>query len=217
MVMRWSLLAVPVLAVLVGTAAFSQQDILLPDWVRNSASWWAQGSISDAEFVTAIEWMIDNKIIRLGGDDKIIRETYTMSYPIGWERQVPIRGDDGAISDGFVVIDTIDEPIPAKISISTTPMHADTLEEYRERGLEMITEFLGDAFTHTRTAPQMVAGQSGYVDEYVLEVFAFTVQGKSYSFEYMGQVHEIKYESDPKHYDKYLPEFERIYDTFQLR
>lgn len=214
--MRWFLLAVPVLAVLMTTAAFSQQQII-PEWVRNSALWWAQGLISDAEFMGSIQWLIDNGIIKLGNDGQIVKETYTIMHPVGWDRQVPVMGEDGSMRDAMVALATIDEVIPVTIAVSTSPMQGETLEAHREWGLALINEFLGDAFDHTRTEQQMVAGKPGYVDEYIVEVFAFTIQGKSYSFEHMGDVYEIKYEADPKYYDTYLSEFERVVKTFQLR
>jgi len=41
----------------------SAQDAQLPDWVRNVASWWAIGDISENEFLTGIEYLINNNII----------------------------------------------------------------------------------------------------------------------------------------------------------
>lgn len=35
----------------------------IPDWIRNNAGWWSTGQISDKEFVSSIQYMIDNQII----------------------------------------------------------------------------------------------------------------------------------------------------------
>ena len=35
----------------------------IPDWIRNNAGWWSTGQITDEEFVSSIQYMIDNKII----------------------------------------------------------------------------------------------------------------------------------------------------------
>ncbi|MGY5149914.1 MAG: peptidase [Candidatus Nitrosopumilus sp. bin_68KS] len=35
----------------------------IPDWVKNNAKWWSEGTISDDDFATGIEHMIKNKII----------------------------------------------------------------------------------------------------------------------------------------------------------
>jgi len=39
--------------------------ILLPSWIKTNALWWAQDKISDIEYVTAIEYLINNGIIKL--------------------------------------------------------------------------------------------------------------------------------------------------------
>lgn len=40
-------------------------EILLPHWIRNNAKWWAEDSISDNDFVSGIEFMIQNELILL--------------------------------------------------------------------------------------------------------------------------------------------------------
>ena len=35
----------------------------IPDWIRSTASWWASGAISDKEFLMAIQYLVQNKII----------------------------------------------------------------------------------------------------------------------------------------------------------
>lgn len=43
----------------------SAQDPQIPNWVRNVAGWWASGDISENEFVTGIEYLINNNIISI--------------------------------------------------------------------------------------------------------------------------------------------------------
>ena len=40
-------------------------EISVPDWVRNNAGWWAEGQIGDKDFVTGIEFMIREDIIKV--------------------------------------------------------------------------------------------------------------------------------------------------------
>jgi len=35
----------------------------IPPWIKQNAIWWGEGKITDAEFMTVIEWLISNKII----------------------------------------------------------------------------------------------------------------------------------------------------------
>lgn len=43
---------------------------LVPEWVKRTAKWWADGLITEREFLQAIEFLIENQIIVLGTDEK---------------------------------------------------------------------------------------------------------------------------------------------------
>jgi len=43
----------------------SAQDAQIPNWIKNVAGWWASGDISENEFLTGIEYLINNNIILL--------------------------------------------------------------------------------------------------------------------------------------------------------
>jgi len=40
-------------------------DISIPEWTKKNAGWWADGLISDDDYVKGIEWMIKNGIIKI--------------------------------------------------------------------------------------------------------------------------------------------------------
>ena len=54
----------------------------IPSWIKNTAQWWATDLISESEFLRAIEYLIDNKIIHIsavpGDDIPDITATYTL-------------------------------------------------------------------------------------------------------------------------------------------
>ena len=41
------------------------QEITIPDWVKNNAGWWSEGKISDEDFASGIEYMINEGIIQV--------------------------------------------------------------------------------------------------------------------------------------------------------
>jgi len=41
------------------------KTITIPDWIKNNAGWWAEGSIDDETFVQGIEFLIKNDIIQI--------------------------------------------------------------------------------------------------------------------------------------------------------
>jgi micrococcal nuclease len=54
----------------------------IPSWIKNTAGWWADGNITETEFLRAIEYLIDNKIIKITStqiqDIPDITATYTL-------------------------------------------------------------------------------------------------------------------------------------------
>jgi len=44
----------------------TSESVEIPDWVKNNAGWWAEGLITDSEFVTGIEWLISKGVMKIG-------------------------------------------------------------------------------------------------------------------------------------------------------
>ena len=40
-------------------------QIVLPSWIKNNAKWWADGTIGDSDFLSGIQYMIKNNIIKI--------------------------------------------------------------------------------------------------------------------------------------------------------
>ena len=219
--MRWYLAAVPVAAglLLVATAAFSEEGAI-PGWIKQSAGWWADGLIGDADYINSLQWLVDNGYISLdaGETQRLVQDgKYSIEHPEGWERQVPIREElPGGIRDSIIKLDTIDDNIPSIISVSSSRMLGENIDEHRVAGLELIEEYLGDAFEHTLAESIEIEGNPGYVDEYTVSIFSMVIQGRSYSFEYEGMLYEIKYESDADTFPDNLTQFEHLVQTFRL-
>jgi len=41
------------------------QDSEIPSWVKNNAGWWADGQIDDSSFVSGLQWLISNGIMKI--------------------------------------------------------------------------------------------------------------------------------------------------------
>ncbi|MFZ8922628.1 MAG: thermonuclease family protein [Nitrosopumilaceae archaeon] len=54
----------------------------IPSWIKNTAQWWATDAITETEFLRAIEYLLDNKIIQIAAapakDIPDITATYTL-------------------------------------------------------------------------------------------------------------------------------------------
>ena len=43
----------------------SAQSSIVPEWVKNNALWWAEGKISEQEYLNSIQFLIDEEIIKV--------------------------------------------------------------------------------------------------------------------------------------------------------
>jgi len=83
----------------------SAQDAQIPNWIKNVAGWWAIGDISENEFLTGIEYLINNNIILI---DFIPCHDEIQSQTISPSKSVPdwIKNNASWWSDNL--IDDID-------------------------------------------------------------------------------------------------------------
>lgn len=59
-----------------GTFASAQtEQSNVPDWVKNNAVWWADGSISESDFLQGIQWLINEEIIQVATAEQIVSQT----------------------------------------------------------------------------------------------------------------------------------------------
>ena len=57
-----------VILIVIGVSVFSftlVEGAVIPQWIKNNAGWWAQGLISDDDFLNGIEYLINEDIIKL--------------------------------------------------------------------------------------------------------------------------------------------------------
>ena len=53
----------------------------IPPWIQSTAVWWSEGTVSDEEFITALEFLIQEGVIQLPDDLRPISEEKIESYP----------------------------------------------------------------------------------------------------------------------------------------
>ena len=43
----------------------SSDPYFIPEWIKTTAKWWSNNDISDGEFITAVEYLVERGIIRI--------------------------------------------------------------------------------------------------------------------------------------------------------
>ncbi|NND86511.1 MAG: hypothetical protein HKM23_04140 [Nitrosopumilus sp.] len=46
-----------------------QKTAVIPDWIKNSAGWWADGIVADSEFIQSIQFLIKEKLLIVNADE----------------------------------------------------------------------------------------------------------------------------------------------------
>lgn len=89
---------------LLGVPIYAQEsDAVIPVWVKGVASFWVQDEITDTEFIEAMEFLIETKIIEIPGYGKITSEI-----------NIPIPSPE--IENSIAVIDP---PVEILITVTT--------------------------------------------------------------------------------------------------
>jgi len=100
-----------------------------PYWIKNNAGWWADDKISDADFISGIEYLINNKIINLSSQN-INKENSSDVVP-SW-----IKNNAGWWADGKIHDEDFLSGIKYLIEISIIKVNAQTNTELIQKELE---------------------------------------------------------------------------------
>lgn len=75
-----------------------QNNIVIPAWIKNTAGWWSNGTIGDADFVKAIQFLISNEIMQIphgsSGNNSEQEIPSWVKSNAGWWSQGKISDDD---------------------------------------------------------------------------------------------------------------------------
>jgi len=75
-------------------------EATIPDWIKNNAGWWADGSIDDGSFLSGISYLIQNNIIVVPPTDAGAASSGTVPE---WVKNTAGWWADGTIDDGTFV------------------------------------------------------------------------------------------------------------------
>jgi len=100
----------------------------VPSWIKNNAGWWAENKINDNDFISGIEYLIENKIIKVS--TFVNKENSTDTIP-SW-----IKNNAGWWSSGKISDNDFLTGIEYLIENSIINVNAKTNSELLEKDLE---------------------------------------------------------------------------------
>ena len=93
-------LAKTTIPIIIDRVMIQNDEISIPDWIRNNALWWSQEQIDDDTFIQGIEYMIKNQIIAL---PLVSQETLASEEIPSWIRNNAAWWADNQIDDNTFV------------------------------------------------------------------------------------------------------------------
>ena len=61
--MKTTITTIAAILLIASTTSYAYADV--PDWIKNNAGWWAEGSIDDESFVGGIQFLIQENILQV--------------------------------------------------------------------------------------------------------------------------------------------------------
>ena len=80
---------------------------IIPHWIRSNANWWATDKISDNDFISGIQYLVENKIIKLSSES--VKKNTTNNIPVwiknnaGWWATGKIPDEDFVLGIKFLI------------------------------------------------------------------------------------------------------------------
>ncbi len=77
------------------------QDSNIPNWIKNTAGWWANGEVEDAEFFSLIEFLVDKEIITIPNNRDDSQRVQELENELSNLKSQTIIDIQNAYEDGF--------------------------------------------------------------------------------------------------------------------
>ena len=217
---------VVVIGLILGTSInVSAEENRVPEWVKNTAAWWAMDQISETEFLNAIEFLANQGIIKITGSSTteekymIVDYKFSIHQPPNWERQAQvIEPTLGSTENSLVASGTATYDVPTKIKVSIIGAKGD-LEDHNEWGLRFadgLFNSVGGEFTVNTSGNTTIDGEDAIMNNWTLNLYGTEIKGKSVTAIHRGDAYSISYEADKKNFDDHIGQFEEMVKTFKF-
>ncbi|MFB5614877.1 MAG: phosphate/phosphite/phosphonate ABC transporter substrate-binding protein [Candidatus Nitrosomaritimum yanchengensis] len=139
-----------------------QAQTLVPEWVKNNAAWWAEGSVDDQTFLNGIEFLINEGVINVSSADSPIDvETITIGF-------IPVEKADELTPKAQSLEQFLEKKLGVDVEIVIPTNYETIIEGMRFGHIDAAFMDTGPAWiTHQRTGSEavlaeLVAGKVNY-------------------------------------------------------
>jgi phosphonate transport system substrate-binding protein len=139
-----------------------QAQSLVPDWIKNNAGWWADGTVDDTTFLNGIKFLVENGIINVSSESKSVDvDTLTIGF-------IPIEKADELTPKAEALEIFLESELGVDVEIVVPSGYESIIEGMRFGHIDAAFMDTGPAWiTHHRTGAEavlaeLVAGKVNY-------------------------------------------------------
>jgi len=72
--------------------SISAQNSMIPEWIKNNAGWWSEGAISESDYISSLQYLISEGIIKIpikqifAAETTVSEESFASSFVVHMER-----------------------------------------------------------------------------------------------------------------------------------
>ncbi len=127
---------------------------MIPSWIKNNAGFWADGDIDDATFLNGIEFLIENEIINVSSESKIIDvDTITIGF-------IPVEKADELTPKAQALENFLENEMGIDVEVVVPTSYETIIEGMRFGHIDAAFMDTGPAWiTHQRTGAEAVLAE----------------------------------------------------------
>ena len=205
--------------------AASVEDNSIPEWLKTTAKWWAEGKVGDSDFVGGLQWLVDNDMLTISHNeqtakqekDLVVPGKFSLKYDDTWERQVLFVDKWKMPTYKLIKTETLDKPVRGIFQVRLDSIGNLNQTEY----LEMVKfnghQFYDDDPLYTIVSEGEITlnGLEGYFFE---TEYGQVIKTKSTEIAITTETqgYLILWESRMEDYAEYGDSFEKVLSSFKL-
>ena len=135
------------------TQNVSAESNTVPSWIKNTASFWVDGNVSDTDFLNAMEFLIGEGIIQVPGESKPDVDTITIGF-------IPVEKADELTPKAETLEKFLEDELGVDVEIVIPTNYETIIEGMRFGHIDAAFMDTGPAWiTHSRTGAEAVLAE----------------------------------------------------------
>ena len=130
----------------------AEAESLIPDWIKNNAGWWADGTVDDTTFLNGIEFLIESDIIKISSESVDV-DKITIGF-------IPVEKADELTPKAKALEEFLENELGVDIEIVVPTNYEIIIEGMRFGHIDAAFMDTGPAWiTHQRTGAEAVLAE----------------------------------------------------------